>query len=54
VKVNMMPAAPPLAEFDFRYNERASLGANDEARAHKLAGGIVGNRLTYRDSSPKA
>lgn len=40
-----------LAEFDFRYNERASLGVNDEARADKLVRGIVGKRLTYRDSS---
>jgi transposase-like protein len=40
-----------LAEFDFRYNERASLGVCDEARADKLIHGIVGKRLTYRDSS---
>jgi transposase-like protein len=40
-----------LAEFDFRYNERAALGVNDEARADKLVRGIVGKRLTYRDSS---
>jgi transposase-like protein len=40
-----------LAEFDFRYNERAALGVNDEARANRLVGGIVGKRLTYRDSS---
>ena len=39
-----------LAEFDFRYNERAALGINDEARADRLIGGIVGKRLTYRDS----
>jgi transposase-like protein len=41
-----------LAEFDFRYNERQSLGVNDEARADKLVRGIVGKRLTYKDSSP--
>lgn len=41
-----------LAEFDFRYNERAALGVDDEARADKLVRGIIGKRLTYRDSSP--
>lgn len=41
-----------LAEFDFRYNERAALGVDDEARADRLIRGIVGKRLTYRDSSP--
>jgi transposase-like protein len=40
-----------LAEFDFRYNERSSLGVSDEARADRLVAGIVGKRLTYRDSS---
>jgi transposase-like protein len=43
-----------LAEFDFRYNERAALGIEDEARADKLVRGIVGKRLTYRDSSAVA
>ncbi|MFI5014472.1 MAG: IS1595 family transposase [Hyphomicrobiales bacterium] len=37
-----------LAEFDFRYSNRVKLGVNDEARAEKLAKGIVGKRLTYR------
>jgi transposase-like protein len=37
-----------LAEFDFRYSNRVALGTNDEARAEKLAKGIVGKRLTYR------
>jgi transposase-like protein len=41
-----------LAEFDFRYNERASLGVSDEARADTLVRGIIGKRLTYKDSSP--
>jgi hypothetical protein len=41
-----------LAEFDFRYNERAALGVEDEARADKLFRGIVGKRLMYKDSSP--
>jgi transposase-like protein len=40
-----------LAEFDFRYNQRIALGVTDEARADKLVSGIVGKRLTYRDSS---
>jgi transposase-like protein len=40
-----------LAEFDFRYNERMGLGISDEARADGLVRGIVGKRLTYRDSS---
>ena len=39
-----------LAEFDFRYNTRASLGVDDESRADRLIRGIVGKRLTYRDS----
>jgi transposase-like protein len=39
-----------LAEFDFRYNERAALGVNDEARADRLIRGIVGKRLMYKDS----
>ena len=41
-----------LAEFDFRYNHRAALGVKDEARAEVALRGIVGKRLTYRDSSP--
>jgi hypothetical protein len=40
-----------LAEFDFRYNERQALGVSDEARGELLIRGIVGKRLTYRDSS---
>ncbi len=37
-----------LAEFDYRYNERAALGVDDAERATKAAKGIVGKRLTYR------
>src|SRR5436305_11760103 len=37
-----------LAEFDYRYNERAALGVDDEERAARLLKGIVGKRLTYR------
>ncbi len=37
-----------LAEFDFRYNERAALDVSDAERATKALKGIVGKRLTYR------
>jgi transposase-like protein len=40
-----------LAEFDFRYNNRVALGVNDTARTETALRGIVGKRLTYRDSS---
>jgi len=40
-----------LAEFDFRYNNRVRLGINDPARTENALRGIVGKRLTYRDSS---
>jgi transposase-like protein len=36
-----------LAEFDFRYNNRMALGVNDQQRAERLLGGVVGKRLTY-------
>jgi hypothetical protein len=42
-----------LAEFDFRYNNRASLGVSDVARAETLAKSIVGKRLTYRRPDSK-
>jgi hypothetical protein len=37
-----------LAEFDFRYSNRAALEIDDAARAKKALKGIVGKRLTYR------
>jgi transposase-like protein len=37
-----------LAEFDFRYNERAALGVDDTARTAKAISGAAGKRLTYR------
>jgi transposase-like protein len=37
-----------LTEFDFRYNQRISLGINDDQRMAKAAKGVVGKRLTYR------
>ena len=43
-----------LAEFDFRYNNRVRLGIGDSARTVTALRGIVGKRLTYRDSSPAA
>ena len=39
-----------LAEFDFRYNNRSAAGIEDSARAEVALRGIVGKRLTYRDS----
>lgn len=36
-----------LAEFDFRYNNRAALGVNDVERAETLLLGVRGKRLTY-------
>jgi hypothetical protein len=41
-----------LAEFDFRYSQREALGMNDTERTASALRGIVGKRLTYRDSSP--
>lgn len=43
-----------VAEFDFRYNNRTRLGVDDKARSQTALRGIVGKRLTYRDSSPAA
>jgi hypothetical protein len=37
-----------LAEFDFRYSNRQSLGINDDRRADIALKGIEGKRLTYR------
>ena len=39
-----------LAEFDFRYNNRAALEIGDDLRAESAIRGIIGKRLTYRDS----
>lgn len=38
-----------LAEYDFRYNERAALNVTDAERAVKAVAGVVGKRLTYRN-----
>ena len=40
-----------LAEFDFRYNNRTSVGVNDLVRADNALLGIVGKRLIYRTTS---
>ena len=39
------------AEFDFRYTCREATDFDDQARFKAVLGGIVGKRLTYRDSS---
>lgn len=36
-----------LAEFDFRYSNRASMGIDDEMRAEIAVTGAMGKRLTY-------
>lgn len=36
-----------LAEFDFRYNARQSLGVNDQQRTSRAVMGMKGKRLTY-------
>lgn len=40
-----------LAEFDFRYNNRARLGVDDAERAASALRGVVGKRLTYQQPS---
>lgn len=39
-----------MAEFDFRYSNRAALDVTDAMRADKALNQIVGKRLLYRDS----
>lgn len=46
-----------LAEFDFRYSNRAALEANDFERTLRALAGIKGKRLTYKprvDLAPQA
>lgn len=43
-----------LAEFDFRYSNRAALGVDDTARTDEALRGIGGKRLTYRRSNEGA
>ena len=40
-----------LAEFDFRYNERAALKVTDMERATKAVAGVVGKRVTYQQAN---
>lgn len=43
-----------LAEFDFRYSNRQSLGCDDLTRADRILSGFVGKRLTYQQSCARA
>lgn len=43
-----------LAEFDFRYSNRAAVGCNDTERADRLLLGVVGKRLTYQTACARA
>jgi ISXO2-like transposase domain len=43
-----------LAEFDFRYNERAANGVDDTQRAAKAIEGAAGKRLTYRQAGRRS
>lgn len=43
-----------LAEFDFRYTNRAAVGVDDDARATVALVGAMGKRLTYRRIGPVA
>jgi len=40
-----------LAEFDFRYSNRAALGIGDEGRTDRALEGAKGKRLTYRTTN---
>jgi transposase-like protein len=42
-----------LAEFDFRYCERAANGVDDTQRAAVALQGVVGKRLTYRSANDR-
>ncbi len=43
-----------LAEFDFRYSNRAANGINDTARSVRALEGIMGKRLTYQTAGRAA
>lgn len=43
-----------LAEFDFRYSNRAANGVDDEGRTVKALEGVVGKRLQYRSIDKRA
>ena len=40
-----------LAEFDFRYSNRAKLGVDDTQRAARALIGVKGKRLTYQTTT---
>lgn len=40
-----------LAEYDFRYNSRIALGCGDIERTERALRGVVGKRLTYRNTT---
>src|SRR5262249_36218550 len=40
-----------VAEFDFRYNNRAALGIEDQERATAALSGVVGKRLKYQSKT---
>jgi hypothetical protein len=42
-----------LAEFDFHYSNRSTLGIEDQERAQRALSGIVGRRLTYQGANQK-
>jgi transposase-like protein len=43
-----------LAEFDFRYNNRAALGIEDTERAENLLKAVKGKRITYQATNRQA
>lgn len=43
-----------LAEFDFRYNARQSLGVTDQQRTSRAVMGGKGKRLTYQTTAGEA
>lgn|SRR5487761_54235 len=42
-----------VAEFDFRYNERAKLDVDDAMRADKVLRGAIGKRVMYQEANRK-
>jgi hypothetical protein len=46
-----MAIVKPKVEFDSRYSNRVRLGVDNDGRTQRGLRGIVGKRLTYRDSS---
>lgn len=42
-----------MAEFDFRYSNRAKTGCDDAERADRILDGVIGRRLTYQTTRCK-